>query len=921
VNAVILWKEYRQQRAVWLAILILAVLLVVILAEILGKGSGLQVYRDERLRSTLLTVVLCLVVAQGMVSGALLLASEKEDGTLVFLDNLTGKRGPIWISKCAAGVFLTLSQGLVLAGLAVGMGFGSWQVVIFFPLVALEALAWGLLGGALCRTVLSAVFAGIVFMAGSWLVAFITGDMVFLILAQTGATLVAGGASWQVFCRDDRLRRPGQTRIRRKLVLPVPADCRVLVWLAMRQGRWVLAGGLAGALVLGFTVNGAGLVLWPIGTLLLGLACGLTAFAPDQNEGKRFLGAQRFPAGTVWTVKILFWAAAAFVLTGLAWLVAVLFLSATDPSGTPQAHPAEPSRWLTRWLSKREELADIIKPALFLGLWPLYGFCFGQFFGQLTRRPVIALMLAVFITPLIVAMWVPSLLLGGLPGWQVVVVPGILLLTTRLVQWPWVSERLLTARPMMGIATATALMVIVMVGCLWFRAAEVPDVGEPFDVQAFIRSLPPPEKNKAGDLIRRAGGAMREHRAKVEKELGSPAKEASSGIVGEADEKPSARESYAQFVDMVLQNGWPNRRRENEFGHWLDRLFEGEWATDVQKAAPMPLGMVQDPRLTDTHDQRALGTLCENCRQLGVLFTARALQLQAHGDPRGSLDHLATVLALSRHVKNFAPPMLLYAGQSTEDSALSGFHLWLQHLGPDRKLALAGLEMLQKHEAAIPDPANTIKVEYVIMRQSRPIFFQGPQLVDALERVAYQVPWEKERQDRIARAVFQGRLREIQKPYWQTALVRWRNKGADRLVREAVEAGLPPEEGPGSNVSARQWSDWIRQFSVCFPVHFWIGPSVRMRSQQSLHAAELVTAVVLYQADHGSPPATLDKLVPTYLPAMPLDPLVGQPFGYRIVEGEGEVIENGHDPRMLAPGQAVISSSSLGDLPVPVWSK
>jgi hypothetical protein len=886
VNAVMLWKEYRQQRAIWLAIVVLAILLVVSLDEFLGQGSGLQVYRDERLRSTLLIVLLGLVVAQGMVSGALLLAGEKEDGTLVFLDNLTGKRGPIWIRKCVVGFFLTLSQSLALTGLAMGLGFGSWQVVIFFPLVGLEALAWGLLGGALCRTVLSAVFAAIVLMAGSWLVAFITRDVVFLTLAKASAAVVAGCASWQIFCRDDRLRRPGQTRIRRKLVLQIPADWRVLVWLAMRQGRWVLAGAVAGALVLGLTVNGAGLVLWPIGTMLVGLACGLAVFAPDQNEGKRFLGSQRFPAGTVWTVKILFWGTATCGLTALAWLIAILFLSATDPLGTNQSHPAEPSRWLTRWLNNREELAAIVNPALFLGLWPLYGFCFGQFFGQLARRPVIALILAVFITPLVVALWVPSLLFGGLQVWQVVVLPVTLLLTTRLMQWPWVSERLLTTRPLMRIASAAALMVIATIGCLWFRTAEVPEVGEPVDVQAFIASLPSPEKNEAGALIRSAGSAMREHRAKVEKELGPPTKEAFIGMIVLGDDKQYTRESYAQFVDMVLQAGWPNRRREKELGRWFDRLFEGEWARDAQKAAPMPLGMVQDPRLVDTHEQRALATVCDDCRQLAILLTARALQLQAHGDSRGALDHLATVLALSRHVKNFAPLMLLQSGQGMEDTALSGFHLWLRHADPDKDLVQAGLAMLQKHEVAIPDPANTIKAEYLMMRQSRPIFFQGTGLVDALQRMAYQVPWEKERQHRIARLVFLRQLGEIQKPPWQ----------------------------------AHDIARGLRLALVCYQIPSWIPQRLSARSQQRLHAAQLVTAVVLYQADHGSPPATLDNLVPTYLPAMPLDALAGQPFRYRIAGGE--VIDNGEVPVTLTPGQAVLSSwSGSEDWAVPVWGK
>ncbi len=47
MNAVLWWKEYRQQRAVWLAIVVVAVLLVWSLGETMGHGSGLWVFRDN----------------------------------------------------------------------------------------------------------------------------------------------------------------------------------------------------------------------------------------------------------------------------------------------------------------------------------------------------------------------------------------------------------------------------------------------------------------------------------------------------------------------------------------------------------------------------------------------------------------------------------------------------------------------------------------------------------------------------------------------------------------------------------------------------------------------------------------------------------------------------------------------------------
>src|SRR5579872_4394857 len=121
MTAVILWKEYRHQRSFWLAIALLAVLLVISLSSTMAQGSGMQVFEEERVRDALILVVVVLSISYGLVSGALLLAGESDDGTLVFLDSLSGWRGPLWVRKCLAGAVLTLAMGLALAVLAVGL--------------------------------------------------------------------------------------------------------------------------------------------------------------------------------------------------------------------------------------------------------------------------------------------------------------------------------------------------------------------------------------------------------------------------------------------------------------------------------------------------------------------------------------------------------------------------------------------------------------------------------------------------------------------------------------------------------------------------------------------------------------------------------------------------------------------------------
>ena len=127
MTEVLLWKEYRQHRGLWLGMAILAIALLTGLAAVMNR-SGLRISeQDMFLQSTLNAVLLSLAVLYGVVAGALLLAGEKEEGTLVFLDGLIGRREPLWAGKLLAGACLTFCQSLLMIALAALLGIGSWS--------------------------------------------------------------------------------------------------------------------------------------------------------------------------------------------------------------------------------------------------------------------------------------------------------------------------------------------------------------------------------------------------------------------------------------------------------------------------------------------------------------------------------------------------------------------------------------------------------------------------------------------------------------------------------------------------------------------------------------------------------------------------------------------------------------------------
>src|SRR5262249_51710765 len=107
------------------------------------------------------------------------------------------------------------------------------------------------------------------------------------------------------------------------------------------------------------------------------------------------------------------------------------------------------------------------------------------------------------------------------------------------------------------------------------------------------------------------------------------------------------QESYQDQVHFVLQQGWS--KEATELGRWLDAMAQGEWVKQLQQAAPLPVGVVINPR------GLRIDTPLPSVPQLrwaGQVLAARALQLQARADHGGALEALVAVLALSRNMKN-----------------------------------------------------------------------------------------------------------------------------------------------------------------------------------------------------------------------------------------------------------------------------
>ena len=918
----ILWKEYREHRMVWTALACVGAASVLSLSRMAGAGwfgahPGGQEGRF---------VAVALVGVYALICGAMMLAGEIENRTMPYLDALPGFRRRLWQGKFFAGVLLVTGQIVLLMGLGAAVSlFESWSEAGWtfagMLLAGICGLSWGLLFSSLGRSVMSVILlslAGLVLLgfATGYLAVFFTrlvsaisgtdptGDPSLLWIgfyAIIAPTALVGSAF--VFTRLDRSRLRAVPESLRTQGRAFHASWSMLFWLTWRQARGFATGLAAFALFLGFIVLLQSLTLWPMVTLVVGVLCGATAFADEQQGSFRFLGDQRLPLGRLWVAKV-------GVRFGIAVVAALLVLA---PSFVAALANISESRWnypegeyhFFAHVFHSNILVDLCPPLLFLSLWLVYGFCSGYLFGLLFRHGLAAGVFALFTCSLTAALWIPSLLGGGLHAWQVFGPPFLLLIATRLLMRPWAAGRIASWTTAVRLTPFVVLACLWIAGGLWYRVLEIPNVSPKIDLDAFRASLPTPEQDEGGRLFHSAclrfwdqhlalqsqqmpqgvaPGAMGGAMAPVAPGLAPPA--GAGGIPGMAGLPPMLGADDGQpvappLMEMerarnALEHGWP--ADDHALAVWLDKLYAGEWAPMLKKAADLPTGPFDDVR-----NMTALTLIpaTQYARDVAVVLAVRGLQRQAAGDDEAYVENLRIGLALSRSMRDQTPAIDLLVGRGVERILLTGQDRWLEKLHGRPDLIRQALALLSRHldetakdgkdqeaiEAFIG--RNTLDNPLSMLQEVRTFRVDQPGQTSSLIRdeavwiaTAWLVPWEHARQDRIFHVLFDGDQKQQ----------RW-------LIERRNELGPLPQFGP---------NDIMRSLDDMRNLLNKPGELCDARVMQ------LKLALRWYQADNGKPAENLDVLVPKYLPSIPLDPYDGEPYRYRL--SRGEVIEWPSDP-------------------------
>jgi hypothetical protein len=858
-----LWKEYREQRAIWftLTCLSFAVLIVVpwMFPPDAPSGISRQFYLDS-----LALVVLILVWTYGMVCGALLLAGERENGTQGFLDILPAARLSLWLVKTmAGGLFITLQIVLVVIFAQIQPIIEPSRMVLgIFALlyVGLLGMGWGLFFSARADNVLMAVglamFAQIALIPVLQLLStlpfivltFVTGNDQVMPLALVVGPLVLLLLPWPLsalkYSQPDRERNSLAVRLSVPVIDP---SWRQAWWLTREQSRGFVLGLLLFSFLAGWPVMVFGLLFWPLLSLLTGALCGVTVFLDEQGGAFRFLGEQRIPLTRLWLVKM-----SVRLLQGLASLAILLLPSLIvlfGSLGQREIDPAAGDRAVGRLIGS-PLVGQTIPLGLFLLAPVLYGFSMGHLCGILFRKPIVALVAAFGLSLLLLSLWVPSFLCGGLHLWQVLLVPIALILCTRWMLRSWTTDRIASWTVVKQLGVTAGLCSGLLVLGLGYRVLEVPNVCEPDDLSPFLAALPDPEDNLAGLAIR--GGL-----ARIEVLSRTWDTEKTSQPLFPLEKNASNQDRFVFQLFRVSEQGWPaGAATDGDVARWLDAVFKEECWHRMAQARGKPPGILDDPRReTGTNLVRRY----EPARLAGIMLASRGLLMQQRGKPEDFVDQLDLALTIVRTLQNAGSSLTVLQAINSERTHLIALDRWLENL-PHRVelLHLVG-EVLDRHIAWLPDNYRQADlVEYSISRnrleasddwleQSLPLSGKSTTRESQIELVkgALKIPWEAERQARLFRACF------------------WERSRLSPTLQQKAGPFLPATASFTSIIQERHRRRLVR-----------------------LQIARLKVALRHYQADKGQPAQNLDALVPGSIAAIPRDPFDSQPLRYRLSKGE-----------------------------------
>ena len=282
------------------------------------------------------------------------------------------------------------------------------------------------------------------------------------------------------------------------------------------------------------------------------------------------------------------------------------------------------------------------------------------------------------------------------------------------------------------------------------------------------------------------------------------------------------------------------------------------------------------------HDYEAVGQGIPHVLEAMAVFSVMkgvSAYLRAHDRHREALDAIMVSLGLADHLRvkgQDLTQMISHAGDQGAfeelKQLLEGHHLDSSDLG---RMARA-LDIL---DSSWPTPLAYYRADDLLSRNSVVVFLDGGPNAESIKKnLPAAIPgWRQLYSDRIFASQLFGLFDQ------QLA-------GVEELTSKPVS-----EWGPAANEansSMRLVSETLGLPSGNW--HWYLKEWGKIRTRYL--TARVAVALAWYHAEQGEYPATLEGLTPKFLPHQTLDPLEGQPFGYRAGEDEATVVSPTLDP-------------------------
>lgn len=843
----LVWKEYRVQRAFFVAIGAFAVA-----GELVVRwASGLE---GEALLVWIFGVGLGLAAFYGLGVGATLFAAEHETGTYDFQRSLPVRAGTILGAKTAFA--LASTAAMLLAAWA-----GAWaiaggqlpepkqhaQLWGLWGVAALEMLMWGMLFSLRLRQPLVAVIVAVTcastcthVLAGpspgrlelaSYLAAVPARLMVVMLVAAVCTVLglrwlqepgrASGRRGWRPARAPSSAVRQGPT---------VFAMVGRLLWQQARQSAGLM-GALGAMTVAGVFVLRHG-PLWPVPRaaggyllavletsqvmgilvmLLIAPLAGATVFFTDQSGyAFRFLAERGVRPRLVWFGRHLLWGT--LVAIGAALVVGLIVFPV----------PASP---------QSQSLA-----ATMAGFVALAYAC-GQLGSMWCHSAVLAAVAGVGLT-LALCGWAAAAAFLNLHWlWSVAPLPAAFLLTTWLWSPAWLLERpgwrsrVLASVPI-AVALAGILMAIPVV-----RVHQIPRVDPGIHAEA-LTAPPSPEAQATVALYQQALKALRV----------SPA-----GAGAESPTPDRLTEREAAFL----------RDNQNALALTLQACQRKE--ADFRTGAALPAGAPFAP-----------------FPLVHLLFT-QAKKLELEGRFAAALEHYLAALRMTVHLR--CGTVDYWLPDSLEREVWQRVLDWAVRPGQSSQYVLQAVRRIPEVLADAPPPSEALAREY--LRNLR--ILQGDPAILAAVQLDPHSAWKPGTLHLDPHTAWQlsvlgrwfpwERTRAIHFLRWCAAKDLERVRAAERRLAEGQPVLQDNEQfiyfdGDEWQLARSTIGNNLRPARRYLAIEGVVLPETRRR------ATLIRLALVAWRLEHGQLPDKLDRLAGVYFERVPSDPFTGQPFEY-----------------------------------------